>query len=379
MTAAITQRERLDRTLAFQGVDRPPFMEIALWEQTVERWKAEGLPESAASADLLAGSGYFGLEGYDSALFNMTFPEPCPPESVVSEDERCVTFVDGMGRTRMALKSGTVRGMRLSMDSYIDFPLKTREDWTRLRRLYEADPDARIPADWPALASRLRGSARPTTFFDRYFATFGCYSMMRNWMGTVGLSYMMYDNPDLVRECLDFLVDLLTAFLEKPLRDAGFDLYYIHEDMAGSQGPLVSPELFRFLFLPAYRRLVELLKRGGVRNVIVDTDGCFGPLIPVFLDAGVDGFGPIERAAGMDPLELRARYGKSFSMIGGIDKRVLKKGRSAMEKEVMGLVPRLLDTGGYIPTIDHSIPPNVSLAEFEAYLEVKHRAVFGPG
>ena len=379
MTAErITQRERLNRTLSFQTADRVPFMEIALWEQTVERWKAEGLPESAASADLLAGNEHFGLEGYDSVLFNTTFPEPCPPEAVVSEDERYVTFVDGMGRTRMALKSGTVRGMRLSMDSYIDFPIKSREDWKRLRRLYEANPSARIPADWPALAARLRASARPTTFFDRYFATFGCYSMMRNWMGTVGLSYMMYDDPDLVRECLEFLVDLLAVSLAEPLKEAGFDLYYIHEDMAGSQGPLVSPELFRFLFLPSYRRLVELLKRCGVRNVIVDTDGCFGPLIPVFLDAGVDGFGPIERAAGMDPLDLRARYGKSFAMIGGIDKRVLKKGRAVMEREVMDLVPRLLDTGGYIPTIDHSIPPDVSLAEFEAYLAVKRRAVFGP-
>jgi hypothetical protein len=373
----ITPRERLDRTLSFQGVDRAPFMEIALWEQTVERWKAEGLPESAASADLLAGSAHFGLEGYDSVLFNTTFPEPCPPETVVSEDERYVTFVDGMGRTRVALKSGTVRGMRLSMDSYVGFPIRSREDWPRLRALYEANPAARVPAGWPALAARLRAASRPTTFFDRYFATFGCYSMMRNWMGTEGVSYMLYDDPALVRECLGFLVDLLGRFLPGPLADAGFDLYYIHEDMAGTQGPLVSPELFREIFLPPYRRLVDLLKKGGVKNVIVDTDGCFGPLIPVFLDAGVDGFGPIERAAGMDPRELRARYGKGFSMIGGIDKRILKKGRRDMEKEITELLPPLLEQGGYIPTIDHSIPPDISLAQFEAYLAVKRRAVFG--
>lgn len=374
---AMSERERLDRTLAFKGVDRPPFMEIALWEQTAERWKGEGLPEAAANADLLAGNAHFGLEGYDSALFNTTFPEPCPAERIVKEDDRYVTFVDGMGRTRVALKSGTVRGMRLSMDSYVGFPIRSREDWPRLRALYEANPGARVPADWPGLAARLRASSRPTTFYDRYFATFGCYSMMRNWMGTEGVSLMLYDDPGLVRECLDFLVDLLGSFLPRPLADVGFDLYYIHEDMAGSHAPLVSPDMFRQVFLPPYRRLVDLLKRGGVKNVIVDTDGCFGPLIPVFLDAGVDGFGPIERAAGMDPRELRARYGKSFSMIGGIDKRVLKKDSRAMEKEVMDLLPPLLEQGGYIPTIDHSIPPDVSLAQFEAYLEVKRRAVFG--
>ncbi len=310
-------------------------MEIALWEQTVERWKAEGLPESAASADLLAGNAHFGLEGYDSVLINTTFPEPCPPEFVVSEDDRYITFVDGMGRTRVALKSGTVRGMRLSMDSYVAFPLRSREDWPRLRALYEANPLARLPAHWPSVAARLCASSRPTTFFDRYFATFGCYSMMRNWMGTEGFPTCCTTTPTWCASAWTSWSTCSAASCRGRCADVGFDLYYIHEDMAGSQAPLVSPELFRAIFLPPYRRLVDLLKKGGVKNVIVDTDGCFGPLIPVFLDAGVDGFGPIERAAGMDPRELRARYGKSFSMIGGIDKRVLKKPRADMEKEIM--------------------------------------------
>jgi hypothetical protein len=377
MAETITQRQRLSRALSFGGTDRAPFMEIALWEQTVERWRGEGLPDEGASADLLSGNPYFGLEGYDSALFNTNFPEPCPAERVVREDERYVTFVDGMGRTRVALKEGTVRGMRMSMDTYVDFPIKGRADWPRLKALYQANPLDRLPRDWAAAAPRLRASTRPTTFYDRYFATFGFYSMLRNWMGTEGVSYMLYDDPSLVTECLDFLADLFMSFMEKPLKDVGFDLYYVHEDMAGSTGPLVSPGLFRSLFLPPYRRCIDFLKRCGVKNVIIDTDGCFGPLIPVFLDAGADGFGPIERAAGMDPRELRTRYGRSFSMIGGIDKRVLKKGKAAMEKEIMELLPPLLEQGGYIPTIDHSIPPDISLRDFETYLEVKRRAVFG--
>jgi uroporphyrinogen-III decarboxylase len=198
-------------------------------------------------------------------------------------------------------------------------------------------------------------------------------------MGTVGVSYMLYDDPALVQECLAFLTDLTMSWMGTPLKEAGFDLFYVHEDMAGSHGPLLSPELFRRFFLPEYRRFVDFLKSCGVKCVMVDTDGNFESLIPVFLDAGVDGFGPIERAAGMDPRELRTRYGKSFSMIGGIDKRVLRRDRATMEKEVMELLPPLLEQGGYIPTIDHSIPPDVSLAQFEAYLAVKRRAVFGVG
>ena len=159
----ISQKERLNRTLRFAPVDRAPFFEIALWEQTVERWKTEGLPESGANAEFTAGNTYFGLEGYDSVLFNMTFPEPCPEERMVSEDERYITFIDGMGRTRVALKSGTVRGMRMSMDNYVDFPVKSRADWEVVRKRYEANPEKRIPDNWSEELARLKRSTRRTS------------------------------------------------------------------------------------------------------------------------------------------------------------------------------------------------------------------------
>lgn len=373
----MNQKDRLHNTLKFKPVDRVPYFELALWEQTVEKWKNQGLPETAADADLFTGSDYFGLEGYDLVLFNMTFPEPCPEEKKISEDERYIKFIDGMGRTRVALKEGSVKGMRASMDTYVDFPVKTREDFLRIKKTYQTNHSDRLPENWSDIIGRLQSSERPSTFLDKYFACFGYYSMLRNWMGTEGLSYMFYDDPDLIHECLDFLTDFITGWMEKPLKEAGFDLYYIHEDMAGKSGPLVSPELFRKFFSPHYRKFVDFLKRCGVRNVVVDTDGNFEVLIPEFLDAGVEGFGPIERAAGLNPVELRKKYGKTFFMIGGIDKRELGKDKKAIETEVMSIIPPLIEEGGFIPTVDHSVPPDISLDNFKYYLELKRDLING--
>jgi len=373
----MTQKERLNNILLYKQVDRPPFMEIALWEQTVERWRAEGLPDAAASADLLSGNEYFGLEGYDIVLFNLTFPQPCPDDRMISEGERYVTFTDGMGRKRIALKEGTVRGMRTSMDRYVEHPLQTREDFQRIRKGYETHFEGRLPEDWGGTQAALKSSARPSMFLDRYFASFGYYSMLRNWMGTEGLSYMFYDDPDLVHDCLSFLTEFITTFLTIPLSEVSFDLYYIHEDLAGRNGPLLSPELFKRFFLPHYTIFIEFLKSHGVRNIIVDTDGNFEVLIPLFLESGVEGFGPIEVAAGLDPLHLRRKYGNTFFMIGGIDKRVLTEGRDAMKRELKRVIPPLLEQGGFIPTIDHSIPPDVRLDSFKYYLEMKWKAIHG--
>ena len=64
--------------------------------------------------------------------------------------------------------------------------------------------------------------------------------------------------------------------------------------------------------------------------------------------------------------------GKStlLNMIGGIDKRPLSQGRAAIETEVRSKVPYLKETGGYIPAIDHIIPPDVPLDGFKAYVEL---------
>jgi uroporphyrinogen decarboxylase len=38
-----------------------------------------------------------------------------------------------------------------------------------------------------------------------------------------------------------------------------------------------------------------------------------------------------------------------------------------------------MEEGGFIPTIDHSVPPDVSLADFMYYLELKRKVLFGAG
>jgi uroporphyrinogen-III decarboxylase len=149
----------------------------------------------------------------------------------------------------------------------------------------------------------------------------------------------------------------------------------VHEDMAGKGGPLMGPNLFREFLLPHYKRFIAFLKSHGVRLVLVDTDGDFEALLPVFLEAGVDGFGPMEVAAGMEPAGMRKKHGKTFSMIGGVDKREIAKGRRAIDAAVAAMAAVVRD-GGYIPTIDHSIPPDVSLENFRYYLQEKKRVIF---
>jgi uroporphyrinogen decarboxylase len=128
--------------------------------------------------------------------------------------------------------------------------------------------------------------------------------------------------------------------------------------------------MFKRFFDIAYRRALDHFRRGGAEVILVDSDGHVGELIPLWIDLGVDGTFPVEVAANNDPVEIRKSYGPSFAMIGGIDKREIAKGEGEVDREVDRKVPFLLASGGYIPTIDHAISPDIPLSN---YLRLRQR------
>jgi len=110
---------------------------------------------------------------------------------------------------------------------------------------------------------------------------------------------------------------------------------------------------------PRYWKLVRFLREKGVSVLIMDCDGHIGELIPFWLDVGITTVSPIEIAAGNDPVTYRKRYGKNLGMLGGIDKRELRFDKTQVRAEVLSKVPWLVEQGGYIPSVDHGVPPDI--------------------
>ena len=103
---------------------------------------------------------------------------------------------------------------------------------------------------------------------------------------------------------------------------------------------------------------------------MVDSDGNNFSLLSLFAEGGINIFTPCEIAAGMEPLIVREQF-PQMALLGGIDKRVLIKGdKKGIKEEIMSKVPFLLEQGGYFPSLDHHVPPDVSFESFCYYLEV---------
>jgi len=99
----------------------------------------------------------------------------------------------------------------------------------------------------------------------------------------------------------------------------------------------------------------------------MDSDGYVADLVPIWIEAGINCCCPMEVAAGNDIVEDRRRFGKAMAYHGGIDKRAIAKGGDVMRAEVMRVVPPLLKEGGFIPSCDHGVPPDISWPSFVEY------------
>ena len=131
-----------------------------------------------------------------------------------------------------------------------------------------------------------------------------------------------------------------------------------------------TPKFIREYMMPQYKRIVDFVRSRGVDIIFVDSDGNCDELIPLYLESGINGIYPLEVKAGNDPVDVRKKYGKDLFFFGGIEKEVLAEGPPAIEEEVMKKVPALLESGGYIPSIDHAVPSNSTLKNYMFYIDL---------
>lgn len=364
-------RARFLNTLLFKETNQVPFHEIAAWEQTVVRWRQEGAPAEALQTNgwFMRGDRFFGFEPREFIDLRSCFPMPSFDQSIIEEDERIIIFSDSFGVTHKALKEGSVGHTRMSMDQLLAFPLTDRATFADLKKRFSADINLRYPADWSERVKAWQSSLAPICLTEN--GDFGFYSILRRFMGTEGVSYILFDDPDLVHEMLDFFCDYMIELTHKALHEVSCDYFNIWEDMSYKNGPLVSPEQFRIFFLPRYKRLINHLRDHGVGLITLDTDGDPRKLVPLFIEAGVNVVWPIEITNGVDPIVMRKEFGNDIGLIGGIDKRVLAIGKKEIEYELKRICDYMLPRGGYIPTIDHAVPPDVPYDNFVYYTELK--------
>jgi len=378
-------RERFLATMAFEPVDRAPLWEWDYWPDALRQWQAAGAPLRGDRAETVNLSPE--QEGaFDplstTLLSDVPFPEDAPLDFQLDPGARRVplnSFIYPLFQYRVLEERGDViiaqdeRGHirqdkkgRASIANILKPLVASREDWERVKaERLRLSLEGRLPAHWPELREKLKRRDFVLAI-GGHSGICGFYHPTRYLMGPEHLLYALHDQPDLVRDIMNHLADLQVYLFDKVLSEIDVDLCFACEDLAFKTASFISAAMFREFLLPCYKKLTGMLRDHGVKIMIVDSDGNIWKLIPLFLEGGVTGMGPMEVAAGMDVVEVRRAFPR-LQIIGGIDKRVIAAGKAAIDAELARKVPPLVAGGGYIPCCDHSVPPDVTWENFSHY------------
>jgi uroporphyrinogen-III decarboxylase len=380
--SAMTDRERFRATMHFRKPDRTPFCEWFGYDyETAVNWIKQGMPFGSIGfqADGFAGgrwgprpdvsASFFGLDtiGDRTGEVFMIDAGPIPRyvSKTVSVDAEHKVFVSADGTTRKIALNDSV----YTFPEVLDWPVKTMEDWMAVKNRFNPKDPRRYPIDWSDnLIEYYKTVDHPIGLM-----ICGFFFVARQLMGTMNLLTSFYRNPELIRDIVSFWTDYLIESNREAvesLKGEGIDYVGIWEDFAYKHGPHMSPRVFQEFMQPSYKRLTSFLRQNGIDTIFVDCDGNPTALIPLLLESGVNGLYPLEVAAGMDARVLRKEYGENLLLIGNLDKRVLLKSEEDIRKEVESKVPLLAETGGYIPSLDHTVPPNVSYNNYLIYLRI---------
>ncbi len=372
-------RQRFNATMHYAPRDRACLIDLGFWGETLTAWHDQGLPASVNATNTDA---HFGMDGFWRYYLS---PEATDGHALVERgmvvpeglrvgidplfDE---TVIEDQGETQVVQLGDGTRVCRhktmSSIPSHVGHLLTDRESWAaHYKPRLQPDSPGRYPTDWTAFDALASDDGR-----DHVLILPGgsLYGWIRNWMGVEGVSYLIYDDPALFEEIVETVAMNITAVLQRTLQRGGrFDACLLWEDMSYNKGPLISPAHFEQFLSPRYRRITDLLGRFGVETIIVDSDGRCDELIPLWLDVGVNGLLPFEiGTTGADPLEYRKRFGRDLRIIGGFDKRILAGGRSEIDRELDRLAPLVAD-GGYIPTCDHKVSPDIPLDNYRFFVD----------
>lgn len=360
---SLTNRERIRRCAQCRSIDRAPFsFYFGPWRETLERWKSEGIENpNAWQEDFPFDKPVVKVANYVNHLH-------CPPfvPEILKRNGSSLVMRDAMGEIVECIegKSGIPR--------ILHSPVNNREEWEQLKekRLNPNDP-GRFPENWPELVKQWNEQDAPVQI-GMYPC--GLYGTLRDLMGTEGSLLAFYDMPELVKDIMDGLTDFWISLYEKICQDVKVDILHIWEDMSGKQGSLISPDMIREFMLPNYQKLSDFAKAHNIAVVQVDTDGDCEELIPLFAQSGVNMMLPFEVNSGCDVVELRRKY-PYMSMMGGINKLEIAKGREAIDRELKRIEPLLFETG-YFPALDHLIPPEISYRDYAYFVRRLHDIIF---
>ncbi|MCL2189731.1 MAG: hypothetical protein FWC16_12225 [Defluviitaleaceae bacterium] len=359
--AEITARERLQRQMRGEAIDRSFNMEFGYWEENYTVWKP--FAENGITTEAMANEAF----SFDPIhlVFGNVWMEPHFPEREIARAGNKITMQDCNGLT-----AEVFAGSASTIPHYTKSAIETPDDWAKIKaeRFNPASP-TRKPNVEEILARHPNNRDYPLGIDAG-----SMIGKIRDMLTFEGICYAWADYPEMLDDMVETCCALVENHIDALLGKIEFDFASGWEDICFNHGPILPPKFFREVVAPRYKRIAKKLHNYGIDLWYTDCDGDVRPLLPIFLDAGINCLFPYEVNSCAHPSELLDAH-PSLKIMGGVDKMKMIEGGTALTSYLETLVP-YVRRGGFIPFCDHRCLPDVTWENYMFYLDEKER-LFG--
>ena len=360
-TGTMTDRERFNRQMHYEAVDRCFNWEFGYWEENFGQWPM--FAENGISNNVQARA-FLNFDVKKDLVSAWIHPEF--EEKVVEDRGDTKIVMNNEGLLAEVAKDG-----HGTIPHYIKSSITKPDDWKRIK-------EERFRRDDPVRKVDVAALQREHPADRDYLLIISAGSMIgkvRNLLTFEGLAYAMADYPEMVEDMVETCCVLVEDFLDAVLGQVEIDCAGGWEDICFKSGPIVSVDFFKNVVVPRYQRISKKLRAAGIDFWFTDCDGDIRPLAKLFLEGGINGMFPFEVNGSGHPGDFLREYGPAMRIMGGVDKMALGAGREAIKKHLESLAP-WVERGGFIPFVDHLCPPNVKQEDYLYYLDLKEQ-MFG--
>ena len=187
-------------------------------------------------------------------------------------------------------------------------------------------------------------------------------------MGLQNFCYALYDNPKVLEALFEIVGSTYVKIAKKMVNVPKLGACFMSDDLAYTEGLIVSKKVYRQYVFPWYKRIGEVLQNEDI-PFIFHSDGRLVEVLDDLADCGICGIHPIEPQA-MDIVEIKRNYGDKFCIFGNIDlEYTLTRGTTAeVEALVKQRIKELAPGGGYGLAASNSVPDYVKPENYLAMI-----------
>lgn len=300
----------------------------------------------------------------------------------VEKTEDYTVYTSGFGCTLKKRNSRLEKGYMAPMPEYIDFPIKTPDDYAKYqfddprdpRRFFQPRQDVISGDGFTVLRSYMD---EVQNLKENYCLAGGIYEGWEGLWRTRGIENAMKDlvrAPDKVRGFVERMVDFAIENVREQIRLANVPVVYVWGDLGYKTGLLFSPRIWEDIFVPPLRRLIAAIHEANSKVIYHGCGHLPNSTIESLIEAGIDGLNPLEVKAGMSALEIKRKFGDHLTIIGGIDNANVLGTEAGNFDYIRREVLTVFDAargGGMILQADQAIPGSVPPENYDYFQQLR--------